>query len=449
VLCFALVLLYGCNQNDYKNDEAKDSPINKTGVKDQEDTNTTKTQLHFNMDIENEKVDVVADYLRADINSSVFLLNRDFTVTEILADGVPIDIKEATKTILLLDSYEIKQYDLPVFENNIRIIYNGSLNGSSGLTSYATEQITPEFSFLRWETFCHPLFAKIETFEDLVAAITTPYNLSIIVSLPVDYTAIFTHSNVQDHSTENGITFSADGELAYGEIAIAVAQYTTIETESGIFSFLRTTNANDALSLANEVISHTHEYMNKHFGERVLENKLRVVEIPVDLGSFAITHKHITFVESNIFNSVTNMTGLVHEFIHIGWNAKTEDFFVQRSRFFDEAFTSYFEYRVMIDILGNDVAPELLKRFENTYGIDLVPIRDFGRYEYGDLSYTIGALFLHELSELVGIDNFDSVTTTFLEKYQYTAVDFDLFNKYYTEMLMHPDVEEFLFKWIG
>ncbi|MDR2600237.1 MAG: hypothetical protein LBC73_08180 [Oscillospiraceae bacterium] len=38
VLCFALVLLYGCNQNDLINDKSNDSSLDKTGIKGEEDT---------------------------------------------------------------------------------------------------------------------------------------------------------------------------------------------------------------------------------------------------------------------------------------------------------------------------------------------------------------------------------------------------------------------------
>lgn len=80
-----------------------------------------------------------------------------------------------------------------------------------------------------------------------------------------------------------------------------------------------------------------------------------------------------------------------HEFIHLGWNAKAEGI-VQRMRFFDEAFTCYFQMRVMEVLTGdNDLVHYYINSYRqqmNSGKYELVPISEFGKYEYGDLNFS-------------------------------------------------------------
>jgi hypothetical protein len=173
-----------------------------------------------------------------------------------------------------------------------------------------------------------------------------------------------------------------------------------------------------------------------------------VVEIPEGLGSFAVPEEHMTFIVGSSFNATFDMAGLVHEFIHTGWNAKVEDLDVLSCRFFDESFTVYFTYRVMADIWGENAAQHLLQRFTNTRGYDLVPVTDFGAKGYGDLGYTIGALCLYKLGKLTGEEAFDRATKQFLDKYRDVPVDFEKFCAEYQRLCPDADLEEFFQKWI-
>jgi len=312
-------------------------------------------QIYFDMDFESEKMYVSAIYINGEINGASFLLNRDFVITKIQYDGKEIKIDEV-KEIILLDDYEIAKYNLPHFEQYIYIEYTGVLSGTTGIAPYVREKITSDFSFLRWETFCHPFFTNANSEEELLKDLLQPYlyNMHITVNVPVGYTAAFVHNNVQQVNNLDNVSYTVSGYLPFSSVAIAMAEYQKMELQTGVYYFLKSTNTQKALDIIEPMMTHAYEFMNRHFGEVKLKNKLRVIEIPNKLGAFAITETNTTFVENSTFNSVLDMSNLVHEFIHLGWNAKTNDYMVQRSRFFDEAFTSYFEFRVMEDLLGED-----------------------------------------------------------------------------------------------
>ena len=77
-----------------------------------------------------------------------------------------------------------------------------------------------------------------------------------------------------------------------------------------------------------------------------------------------------------------------------------------------------------------------------------IPIIDFGKHEYGDLSYTIGAICLYKLSEFVGIDVFDKATSAFLAKYKDTPVDMEIFCSEYIRLCDNTKVERFFEDWV-
>ena len=144
------------------------------------------------------------------------------------------------------------------------------------------------------------------------------------------------------------------------------------------------------------------------------------------------------------------MNQIIHEFIHLGWNVPS-DSETQRIRFFDEAFTCYFEMRVMEHITGGNY---MLNDFINAYTKQIerydtnVPLIDFGKHEYGDLSYTLGAICLHKLSELVGIDVFDKATKAFLAKYKDIPVNIEIFCNEYIRLCNNPKTKQFFEDWI-
>jgi len=182
--------------------------------------------------------------------------------------------------------------------------------------------------------------------------------------------------------------------------------------------------------------------------------RVRYAVIPDGLGSFACCKAGVVYIDESTFRSVKDMNQIIHEFIHLGWNA-VADSETQRARFFDEAFTSYFEARTMQHITGEDyILRRAAASFRNSIASSkykLVPICEFAGHEYGDLSYTLGALCLHELCTLVGEETFDRATTRFLEKYAHTPVNLDTFCQEY-RLLCGPAheqaVAQFFADWI-
>ena len=407
-----------------------------------------KHQILFDMDLESGSMYVTANYVKDGAMGSSFLLNKDFVVHKILCDGKEIDIAESMKKVKVFRE-EVNQYNFPPYQNSLRIEYTGVLTGESGSFSHVRETISPEFTFLRFETLYCPYFASEESFmENLWKPLS--FETEITVNVPKGYTAVLSLLNATQKETPSGLSFTATSDLIVPFTLIAIAEYTRLDLKYSTFYLLKDTDINIVSALADSIISHTDSFMSKHFGQVESAHKLRVVQIPNDLGAIAVPPTNIFFTENVDLTQLEGKEYLIHEYIHTKWNPLNFDSsLVQQTHFFTEAFTNYFTYRVIYDMLGEDVAQSFIERFKHTYGItDLPPIIDWGKLNYGGLSYTIGALCLYKLSELIGIETFDKVMTSFLHEHREKPVNFELFCKWFEDQSGHPEVNNFFQKWI-
>jgi len=399
-------------------------------------------ELEFKISPYQESMDIIAVYEKEEVRHEYFFLNRDFIITNCLADGINYDLAKDMEVVSLDDfnGYEVCKYLLPQFSKLLILEYTGVLTGKTGCCPYVRETISPGFTFIRWETFCYPIFFN-EDFT-LRQFLGTRLNIDITVIMPDEFLAVACAPEVSNQ-VEHGKRTQKFFSDRHG-IAIAIAKYTVKEFSIGTFYLL---GEIDSVQLEKTMIA-AHNFMNEHFGIRDIRKRTNYAAIPNKLGSFAT---YITvFIDEVTFESVKTMNHILHEFVHLGWNVKADDE-TQSIRFFDEAFTSYFEMRLMEHLtkdnyrLAENIAS--YRRQLNSFDGN-IPIIGFGKHRYGDLSYTIGAICLYELSELVGVEIFEEATKTFLQQYKDSLVNMEMFCNEYKRLCKHPELEQFLEDWI-
>ena len=287
-----------------------------------------------------------------------------------------------------LNGYEAKKYFIPPFNKRFSLEYTGILTGETGYCPYVRETICPEFTFIRWETFCYPIFINENvTFRQFLG---TRASIDITVSIPDKFIAVacvpLASCYIENNLRTQNFWSDRNG------IAVAIAKYTVKEFSIGTFYLL---GKIDSVRLEKTMLA-AHSFMNEHFGVRDIRKTTNYAAIPNKFGSFA-TYMTI-FVDEVTFGSVKTMNHIIHEFIHLGWNVEADDE-TQKMRFFDEAFTSYFEMRVMGYLLKYDRLAEIIDIYKHQLNSfdGGIPIIKFGEYGYGDLSYTIGAICLFKL----------------------------------------------------
>ena len=388
-------------------------------------------------------MDIKVEYTKEEIQQEYFYLNRDFIINQCYIDSIKYNIDNEVELFTVWEEYEVKKYLLPQSFQHIVIEYTAYLTGKTGSCPYVRETISPEFTFIRWETFCYPLFFNGNESKTLYDFLVANIDADITLEVPDEFIAV---SNVDEikSSYENGIR-KYEFKSSCNDFAVAIAKYKIKMLSIGKFYLLSEINS----SQVEETMTTAHNFMNEHYGMREISSNVNYVAIPNTFGSFA--NPKTIFVDEVTFESIESMAHIIHEFIHLGWNVPADDE-TQRIRFFDEAFTSYFEMRVMEHLLKENYRlKECIDGYKHQInnGFDgNVPIIDFGKHEYGDLSYTIGAVCLYKLSEFVGLDVFEEATKIFLQKYKDTPVNIKIFCDEYINLCSKPELEQFFNDWI-
>jgi len=403
-------------------------------------------KYNFHVNPHQGSMKICVEYKKGEIQQNYFYLNRDFVIDKCLVDGKEYEITNniVLESLKTCDGYNANRYSLPQSFQEIRIEYTGYLTGKTGAFPYVRESISPEFTFIRFETFCIPMFFNDDANKSFYEFLSAQTNIDICLTVDEEFTAVANVKEIECHN-EKGVrhyTFKAHEN----NFAIAIAKYEIKNLTVGNFYLLSEIDSNQV----EETISMAHNFMNEHFGAREISANVKFAAIPHRFGSFA--NDIAIFVDESAFNSKESMGHIIHEFIHLGWNAQPDNTITQRIRFFDEAFTSYFEMRVMEHLLNENQLAKYVERYKqqlSDYQYDEnVPIIDFGKHEYGGLSYTIGAICLYKISELVGIDVFDNATSKFLEMYKNKPVNMKIFCEEYASLCNMPELEDFFNNWI-
>jgi len=375
---------------------------------------------------------VQAKYKPNDINYPHFYLNRDANFISFFCDGKKAAVEACLVNHPMIGDYAVNKIAIPNFSDCLDIAYTLKLSGKTGCFPYVRETIAPEFTFIRWETFCYPMFC--DGWDSFRNTYTKPYDIQL--TIPAGYEAIASAPITKVQNIASG-----DRRISYTScypgsdiFNCAIAQYTRLDFAFGPIYFLGPID-DEKQQMIEGAMQFALDYMNTHFGYNDFRSDLTYASVPNGLGSFVIPDAGKVFIQESTFDKIETLNQIIHEFIHLGWNAMPKPS-VQRTRFFDEAFTSYFETRVMRNLLNDD---SINGRSHARPGIDaikagqyqLVPINQYGEMEYGDLSYTIGALCLEELCTLLGQPLFDRATKSFLDKHKETPADFEDFcNEY-------------------
>ncbi len=390
-------------------------------------------KFDFQIRPEEGKIRGVWTLQRQDRVSNRFYLNRSFVIDQALVDGQEVNLVCKQVTIPRLFDYKVACYDLPLGQE-VKITYTGVLDGSTGSTPYAKETIGPNFSLLRFETFCYPLFCT-EEMNYYTKQAKGPFELT--VRAPSDYVVLSNLDDVHNNSGNQEGLFNFEGSNL--NISAAIGIFKSQETPLGtVYLQEDKTDLTDFIDQSAQGI----EFLNQTFGERNIRPDQKIVGMEASLGSYV--QEGIIFMASSAFGSPHYLSHFIHEYAHLGWNPKA-DGLVQRCRFFDEAITCYMEDRVMEHLKGLEYKDQVIKkrmgRFKDQWAKleQAVAIREFGAHELGDLSYTIGAYLIHQLEDQMGRTQLDKALTQVIDDFHELPIDFEHF---VDVICLHSDKED-------
>jgi aminopeptidase N len=147
------------------------------------------------------------------------------------------------------------------------------------------------------------------------------------------------------------------------------------------------------------------------------------------------------------------MYEVYHEIGHT-WNA-TSSTSVQRCRYFDEAFASFFQALAIRAFNGDAAFEAEMERSRASFSSRVVSdtlarmtaIAQYGTRDLGRYSYSKGAWSLYVLHELVGESAFNSIISSLVRDYATIPIDFSKFEDL-CEQATHRNLGKFFQEWI-
>lgn len=335
----------------------------------------------------------------------------------------------------------------------LSVTYRGKLDGTTGFAPYVKETINPDFSLFRWETFCYPVFAKA-TYDHLKKAWDILFNYQLKVKVPKGLVVAAPVRLVEEKTEEDRsvYVYNTDRPVTLSALSFSVAPYHATTSDIGVvYTF------NENAGYVEELVQDLRKvdaFYRSHFGDIDFIKGLRLIEIPNGFGFFVPLNAVIFLVQGGLKPDIHERHQIFHEYAHLGWNTRTRRE-VQRCRFFDEAFAQYLAGRAMQEIYGEDIFSKYMERLrqgyirrvENDSTRAKTSIVEYGKYEYGDLSYTAGAWVLYILNKALGDDVFDKKIEDFLKEYRDKEVNFESFYSFF-ETIDAFDAEGFFRDWV-
>jgi len=346
----------------------------------------------------------------------------------------------------------LKQFLKPNGEINLKIEYEGSLNGYSEVMAYVKDKINRDFSILRPDSHAYPIIAQ-PSFSSILKSYKNNFTYSISVKVPKMYKVgcggvLKNVTETNDYSIFNYSSVSPTWRFD-----ITVADYSIIEDKDiNLKIFVFQEHKANAEKIVIREIKRSFKLFEDLFGDFQEDKYFTVVETKEAYGSQA-GDNYILMEEHGFSKDIKKLTHLYHEVGH-AWNVKAKHD-IQRTRFFDEAFASYFEALAIKKFYGYKEFTAKIDLYRNLFiesvNADKInfstPICNYGKYEIGHNSYTKGPWVLYLLNEILGDEFFYKAIRNFLNKFRDKEVDFEDFREAIEEV-SNIDLSVFFKKWI-
>lgn len=328
--------------------------------------------------------------------------------------------------------------------------YSGFIFGYPEVMAYVQDRIDEEYSLLRPDAFAFPALA-LPSFSSTLAASRTKFSYTVAATVPPGYTAACGGALVDSTSSADSSIFVYRSKLATWRIDLAVAPFEVIRSATDnitVFSLpADSAGAMSVLGASRDAV----RFYTGNFGVPALYNGYTVIEIPDGWGSQASDYYFLQTAAA--FKDTSKVSEVYHEIGHT-WNAAPSAE-IQRCRYFDEAFASYFAALALREFRGDSSFTaemeksriSFVRRTQNDpQGFD-TPIAGYGAKELGRFSYTKGAWSLYVLNRIVGDTTFNKIVRTMLTEFRGKSIDFAAYEAH-CEKVAKRDLHKYFQEWI-
>jgi hypothetical protein len=423
--------------------------------------------MHYRLDVrfvlKEQRVNVVAmlaikNSTKKSFTEIPFLLYRLLTVKAVAnLAGTPFPFEQNIVQLNDEPSLQARQVIVtplsPLQPNDsvkLVLTYDGFIFGYPEVMAYVKDRIDENYSLLRPDAFAYPVLAE-PTFASVLAANDTKFTYDVTATVPKGYHVACGGEMVDSGTDFDSSTFAFRSKKPTWRIDVAVARFAVLGNPDDNLAVYYlpgdSVGARRVLDASRDVIT----LYSGIFGRPKSYKGYSIIEIPDGWGSQASDYYFLQTAAA--FKDSSRIQEIYHEIGHT-WNA-TASGDVQRCRYFDEAFASFFEALAIRSFQGQ-------KAFEDDMGksrdifvqwasydrqVFDTPIASYGAKELGRHSYTKGAWSLYVLHRLVGDKVFSSIVRTMLTEFDSHTIDFITFQKL-CERVAKRDLDQFFQEWI-
>jgi len=380
------------------------------------------------------------DFQRVDANATQLILDtRDLTIKGVTSKGKAVNFDLASADSFLGAALTI---NIPADTDSVVIDYQTSPEASG------VQWLTPEQTAGKKHPFLFTQAQAIHarSFIPLQDSPQVRMTYKATVRTPKALLAVMSASNDPDTERDGVYEFSMPQPIPSYLIALAVGdlhfksmgERTGVYSEKGILDDAAAEFADtESMLIATE----------KAFGPYSWD-RYDLLILPPSFPFGGMENPRLSFITPTVIAGDKSLVALIaHELAH-SWSGNTVTNATWRDLWLNEGFTTYLTYRIMQMIYGDErfEMESVLGRQDLQADIDSLPandqimaidLRDRDPDDvFSNIPYEKGALFLRELEQKVGRENFDQFLLDYFEKFAFKSITTDQFVHYLEQTLL-------------
>jgi hypothetical protein len=332
----------------------------------------------------------------------------------------------------------------------ITLKYGGAIFGYREVMGYVLDHIGEDYALLRPDSLAYPMLAGPSS-QSLFAAYDTLFTYELEITVPTGM-IVACGGLPGELSASNGTeTFRFASRVPTWRMDIAAAKFKVLKNDTGnLVVYTLPEDEAGAGHLLKEM-QRVMDFYTIRFGPSRRAAAYTVIEIPEGWGSQA--SDFYILQDAGAFKDVKRAHEFYHEIGH-SWNMKAKPE-LRRTRWFDEAFASYFEALALREFTGQKAFDDRMAGYRERFRSEAkknsrnatTPIAEYGKEELGDNSYTKGPWSLYVLNRIVGDESFSQIVRTSMADFSERPAGFSDFQSV-AENVSKRDLSRFFKEWI-
>lgn len=371
--------------------------------------------------------------------NELILDTRDLVITSVTSQGVDVefDLKPADEN--LGAALHI------VLPDNAKTV---SINYETSPTASGAQWLTPAQTAGKKHPF---LFTQAQavharSFIPLQDSPQVRVTYSATIRTPKDLLAVMSASNDPDTERDGVYEFNMPQPIPSYLIALAIGdlQFKSMGERTGVYAepALLASAAAEFEDTESMLIATENKYGPYSW------DRYDLLILPPSFPFGGMENPRLSFITPTVIAGDKSLVSLIaHELAH-SWSGNTVTNATWRDLWLNEGFTTYLTYRIMEMIYGEDrynmeavLGYQDLQADIDTLDADdqILAIDLRGRNPddvFSNIPYEKGALFLREIEQKIGRDNFDKFLLDYFERFSFKSITTDQFIAYLDETLL-------------